>query len=173
VDDALVFMVMDRVYAEPLANRSNGFAVSGPVHAGAVLEEIRKLQAVDIPGDWVSAYHRGQKILAYLEVIHSHLPARMIRVLGSIGTQWDSGRGVVLSHGDLIPPNIMVRDGCYWFVDWEWAGLRPPSYDPALFLLFSRRPDEVLGLFDKTGGPWDTEELYKDCVVIAAREIKN
>ena len=48
------------------------------------------------------------------------------------------GRGIVLTHGDLVPRNILVRDGnVVAIVDWEMAGFYPEYWEYAKAHLFA------------------------------------
>ncbi len=80
---------------------------------------------------------------------------------------------MVLSHGDLIPSNILVNNNKYIFVDWEWAAYRSKTYDLVLFLLFSNIPNHILLDFNAY---FDVDSLlsaYLDSIMISLHEIKN
>ncbi len=59
--------------------------------------------------------------------------------------------GLVLSHGDVQPANILIGpDGEPWLIDFEYACLAPPEWDPAKIMILGRRfgdprgPEELL-----------------------------
>jgi len=62
----------------------------------------------------VSAYHEAGG-LAYASILHSMLP---------------DYSSTVLTHGDLCPRNIMVKDGTITgIIDWEYAGWYPDHWE--------------------------------------------
>lgn len=105
------------------------------------------------------------------EAISIELYNDMNSLIGKLQNQESSQ----FSHGDLIPTNILKDElGQYWFIDWEWAGNRTPSYDKTLFLLFSQSPLSAIGkMKDHSSDSNDLKEMYADSLLISAREIKN
>jgi len=174
VSDEVVILVFDRLEAVPLAEKRNAFRLHTGARADGILEEVLRLQGAVPPQDLPMEYERGTKLKRYLPVIAPQLDSDTVSFLELASRSWTPAPEVVLSHGDLLPANILAdRDGSYWLVDWEYASLRPPSYDPALFLLFSHPPGEGIELLEGLADRWDRRELYRDAIVIVAREIKN
>jgi aminoglycoside phosphotransferase (APT) family kinase protein len=174
VSDDLVILLFDRLDAVPLAEKRNAFRLREGAQVDAILEDVLHLQNVNPPGSLRPEYERGSRLGKYLPVIARELESDTLSFLEDASRSWTTAAKLVLSHGDLLPANILLdRGGSYWLVDWEYASLRPPSYDPALFLLFSRPPVEGIELLESLASRWDRQDLYRDAVVIAAREIKN
>ncbi|MDI7248711.1 MAG: phosphotransferase [Bacillota bacterium] len=172
--ERVVVLLFDRLEAAPLAEKRNAFCLRAGARVEAVLEEVLALQRVAPLHHVPVEYERRSKLGKYLPLIAPQLDPDTVSFLEDAVLSWADASEVVLSHGDLLPANILLdRSGGYWLVDWEYASLRPPSYDPALFLLFSHPPAEGVELIAGLTGPWEREELYRDAVVIAAREIKN
>ncbi|WP_219417714.1 aminoglycoside phosphotransferase family protein [Pseudonocardia nigra] len=100
----------------------------------------------------------------------SDFVSRCREASGALGSLVRSG-GVVLSHGDLQPGNVLVDvDDHAWLIDLEYACLAPREWDPAKLLILSRRfadPPDVDQLLP-AWGDLDAARL-EQCV--AAQEV--
>lgn len=116
--------------------------------------------------------NRNKKILKYINECEGYIDTVLIEKCSKIAENYNDCK-LVLSHGDLIPSNILVNNNNYIFVDWEWAAYRSKTYDLVLFLLFSNIPNQILLYFKNY---FDVESLlsaYLDTIVISLHEIKN
>ncbi|GCE50683.1 phosphotransferase family enzyme [Thermosporothrix hazakensis] len=172
IGDDIVVLVTEKIPGSPLADRREAFHLPPNVLVENLLPDIAKIRKVETPPHWVSSYHRDEKVQKYCKILHSHLPARLRTALESLVGHLHTQNNIGFSHGDLLPKNILFYHEHYWFIDWEWADLRPYSYDPALFALFSLDPLLGLTCFEKWSQFWNPIELYRDAVVIALREMK-
>lgn len=171
-DGTMIILVTERIEASALGNRRDAFALPAGVNSEEIFAEIAKIGTGKVPEHWLSTYEREKKAAGYLKRLSPHIPQLLTMHSEELFERLSFVGEPVLSHGDLLPTNILMRQGRYWFIDWEWADLRPASYDAALFTLFSRPPYQALSLFEQLDHLWDPVELYRDAVVIALRELK-
>jgi len=174
--DDWAVLVYERIQGSPLAEHRNSYTMRYDANLNAVLAEVRKLQAVACPEGYPGEYERSTKLAKYLPIIRTQLTGDACSFLEAACDRWSCAPPPlpVLSHGDLLPVNILL-DGNqnYWLVDWEFAAPRPASYDPALLVLFSNWPLKGVSMLRGFDSLWSLSELYKDAIVIAAREVKN
>ncbi len=172
IDNNLVILILERIDALALAERRDAFNIHPSANTESILSEISKLERAKIPENWPVSYHRDEKIEKYGKIVFPYLPQDIRIALDSLVGSLHMNENLVFSHGDLLPMNIMINQEQYWFVDWEWADIRPASFDPAFFLLFSRPPSDGITFFEKCHMFWNPVELYRDTVVISLHEMK-
>jgi hypothetical protein len=172
IDTHLVILLIERIQAFALAERRDAFTLPPHAHVEAVLDEISQLKAAKIPHNWHARYHRDENVEKYIKAVSPYIPENTRCSLDSLAGNLHTNENLVFSHGDLLPMNIMANKEHYWLVDWEYADIRPTSFDPAYFLLFSHHPSDGIKLFEKRYRFWDPVELYRDTVVISLHEMK-
>lgn len=140
-----------------------------------IIDSIAKIKDYDISFKLDKSYDRIEKINKYLIAISDYLDSNIVNKIKSqlnkIKTlEFDT----VISHGDLIPPNIFKDKDQIKFIDWEYVGMKPKYYDIIYFLLFADNPKNVINSIDKyIRDETIKKEMLKDAVVITLREIKN
>lgn len=172
IDDNLVILIVERIHAVALAERRDAFTIHPLARVESVLNEISQLGAAKIPQHWHPSYHRDENVEKNANAVSPYLPGDIRSTLDSLVGRLHTNEHLAFSHGDLLPMNVMVNKEQYWFVDWEGADIRPASFDPAYFLLFSHSPLDGIKFFEKLYRFWDPVELYRDTVVISLHEMK-
>lgn len=169
-------LVLEKVSAKPLARKRECHNLVESSQA-AILELIARLQLTAIPAGWACTHDRNDRVVQHRQAIASSghpLAADVLPVLdAAAGRLRGRGRTPALSHGDLNPMNILRAGDSFWFVDWEYAAVRPASYDPTAFTLFANDPREGVSRLAALGSRWDIAELFEDAFVLAARQVKN
>ncbi|MCT1902907.1 phosphotransferase [Oceanobacillus sojae] len=172
-NERYIVLILEKITGSTLAANRNDFTMQKDIDSKNVLKEIKNISKLKEYPENVSVLNRDSKAEGYFKMIYKELDAETRRSTEHlIGTLNQSAK-LVFSHGDLIPTNIIKNRNQYYIIDWEWAGLRPDTYDTALFLLFSGCPVQRLSQFDKLDSCWGLMELYRDALLIASREIKN
>lgn len=132
-------LVLEKIEGYPLAERRESGRLTERVQQD-VLAFVAAMQRTALPEGWAEPYDRNEKARQHLTVLSSlsDKPAdRVVRVLRRAVGRLGAGAAPVLSHGDLHPANILRSNGLFWLIDWEYAGARPSSYDPATFILYA------------------------------------
>ncbi len=75
-----------------------------------------------------------------------------------------------LIHADLIPENVIVRDGSLFLVDWEYAGFGDPLVDLAMVAVHFGLLEEQRQTFLAAYGGVEPDVVTRLMPVIAARE---
>ncbi|WP_040982886.1 phosphotransferase [Oceanobacillus jeddahense] len=172
-NERYVLLILERITGSALGASRNDFTIQQNIDSKDILKEIKKIGKLKEYPEDINVLNRDSKLEKYFQVIYKKLDTKTRqnteRLIGTL----NQNVKLVFSHGDLIPPNIIKKGELYYIIDWEWAGLRPDSYDTALFMLFSGSPLQRLSQFDKLDSCRDRMELYRDVILIASREIKN
>lgn len=165
--------IEEKVNAIPLGEKRDDFSVEINYNESELIKRINLISKVKLDFDTdLLICNRNKKILEYINECKEYIDAALIEKCSKIAKTYIDCE-LVLSHGDLIPSNILVNNNNYIFVDWEWAAYRSKTYDLVLFLLFSNIPNRILLDF-KTY--FDVEALlsaYLDSIMISLHEIKN
>ncbi len=75
-----------------------------------------------------------------------------------------------LIHADLIPENVIVRDGALFLVDWEYAGFGNPLVDLAMVAVHFGLSEEQWQAFLAAYGGVEPDVVTRLMPAIAARE---
>ena len=165
--------IEEKINAIPLGKKRDDFSIEINYNESELIKKINLISKVKLDSDIdLLIYNRNKKILKYINECEGYIDTVLIEKCSKIAENYNDCE-LVLSHGDLIPSNILVNNNNYIFVDWEWAAYRSKTYDLVLFLLFSNIPNQIL-LYFKTY--FDVESLlsaYLDTIVISLHEIKN
>lgn len=173
VDSEQAILVLETIQGNVLAKQRDAFMIREQADQTKILVEIKKLANWSIPVGWTSSYNRDEKLDMYLKLLKCELSEEMVKRLFDRRGTLHSNRPMKWSHGDLLPMNIMQINNQYRFLDWEWAGLRPATFDPVVFTLFSGEPSVQIHQLTELTHFWEVDELYCDALIVALREIKN
>jgi len=173
--EARGILVLEMIEGRALAERREDGGLAWSVQQD-VLGRIAMMQRTALPKGWAGAHDRNAKVHQYLAALSSsgeEFAKDVVRALQSAVGRLGVGVDPVISHGDLHPMNVLRSDDRFWFIDWEYAGIRPASFDPATFVIYANDPRAGVMRLPLVGGPWNVRELYEDAFVLAARQVKN
>ncbi len=178
--EARGILVLEKIEGQPLAEQREGgglaWSVQRDVLALVAAMQRTAFNQATLPEGSSPPYDRNEKARQHLVALSSlgEEPAgRVVGVLKKVVGRLDPGTPPVLSHGDLHPANVLRSGEQFRFVDWEYAGTRPSSYDPATFVLYANDPRDGVAMLPHVGGPWNVRELYEDALILTARQVKN
>ncbi len=165
--------IEEKVNAIPLGKRRDDFSIKINYNKSELIKRINLISKVKLDSDIdLLIYNRNEKILKYIDECEEYIDAALIEKCTKIAEKI-SDCELVLSHGDLIPSNILVDNNNYIFIDWEWAAYRSKTYDLVLFLLFSNIPNMILLDFKAYFNIESLLSAYLDSIMISLHEIKN
>lgn len=172
-DNDRCIIVLKRIGGRVLGKSRNEFTIEmSKEERETIIKDILKIKEISIDSDNEKNYDRFDQFNKYFERAKEHLTALNITFLTKIKDEfYYKKENRVLSHGDLIAPNIMIEEGKVKFIDWEFIGYRTKTYDIAYFLLFSTE-ENCFEYAEKIEGI-DKKELFKDGIVICLKEIQN
>lgn len=173
VDSTQAILVLGRIQGYTLAQKRDAFMIGEQINKAKLLSQINEVAKWPIPSSWKSSYNRDEKLDSYLKQLSSLLPDEDLKKLERLRGTLHRDCRMSLSHGDLLPMNIIQSDNHYAFLDWEWAGVRPASFDPVVFILFAGEPIEQIDTFAELTTFWEEKELYRDALIVGLREMKN
>lgn len=136
-----------------------------------VAEEVLKIKNIKINYKLEKTDSRKDKLDKYLERSKKYLSKNSyLNILSLYDLLSQETKKMVVSHGDLIPTNIIIDKDNVKFIDWEYIAYRPEFYDLAYFLMFSKKyhPLDILDDLNV-----DKKEIYIDAIIICLKEIQN
>ena len=81
---------------------------------------------MNITFELVQNYDRQEKLLKYLNRSSKHLEKDALNMINNLYEEIIKIESdFVISHGDLISPNIMFNNDKIKFIDWEYISLKP------------------------------------------------
>ena len=177
IDDEICAIVLEKIEGNVLGTNRNDFANDSLTENDRVdiIKDIIKIKSIKIENCKLDTiYSRQEKIKKYCDKLDGILDRKDIDLLyfkcDDISYNNCSN---CISHGDLIPPNIIRNLDKTVFIDWEFIAIRPESYDIAYFLMFSRVAD-ALDVLKMTNFSLDfKKEIYKDATVLCLKEMNN
>ena len=176
VSDNYCALILKRIYGSTVGEKRNEFCHDKLLDSQRlkICKDIQKIQNIQISGELADDHNRKQKIEKYLSKVQEFLPEELyVKINNNIEKLDKIECKKVISHSDLIPPNVMIENNETKFIDWEFISIKPESYDIAYFLLFSKQNNslEVVEQLDCTNIV--KNEIYKDGVVLCLKEINN
>ncbi|TSB46618.1 phosphotransferase [Alkalicoccobacillus porphyridii] len=172
-DTRVVILVFEKLIGQVLACQRDAFNIEVTGVHTQILQHIIQLQRISIPEAWTELTNRDDTLKNYYHYIKSCLPKQTAKGIKNLMGDFHGSPNMVFSHGDLLPMNIINSNHTYHFIDWEWAGVRSASFDPVLFMLFSRKPEIQIHKLSALSEYWEPLDIYKDALMISLREIKN
>ena len=139
-----------------------------------ILNKIQEIKSIKINMDLDANYTRSEKFEKYMDKISNLLTQSQINFLYENKDEiCFTNCDYVISHGDLIPPNIMIVNGQPKFIDWEFISKKTQSYDSATFLMFSKEKNALDILQDINYENSYKREIEKDAIILCLKEINN
>ncbi len=163
----------ERINACSLGKNRDDFSICVNYNKSELIERIKLISKVELDSKIsLLTYSRNEKIFKYIGECEEYIDTVLIEKCSRLA-EICSNDELFLSHGDLIPSNILSNENNYIFVDWEWAAYRSKTYDLVLFLLFSNMPYRILLDFENYFDKNSLLSAYLDSIVISLHEIKN
>lgn len=173
VDEEVCVLILKRVNANILStDRYNyGQGVSRSLRV-KIAKQIVRIKDLNPNRKLPKNYNRGDKLLKYFNLSKTEMNIRQIDFIDKIfNVICNCEVEYVISHGDLMLPNIMIENKTIKFIDWEFIGYRPATFDLAYFMLFSK-DEKCFELLDSMSFEHRfLKELYKDGIFICLKEI--
>ncbi|MFD2131164.1 phosphotransferase [Pseudogracilibacillus auburnensis] len=172
-NEECIILIFEKIEGITLGSHRNDFTLQLDIAFNELFNVIKNIAEIKNYPKNIDVLNRDMKAANYFEKIYKRLDMETRGALECLIGKLHQNPYLVFSHGDLIPTNIIKTKRSYYIIDWEWASLRPSTYDAALFILFSSCPLDGVRKIEKLFRYWDPMELYRDAIIISAREIKN
>jgi thiamine kinase-like enzyme len=172
VDNNCCILVLEKIKGIALGDSRNDFEINiTDADRKEIINKIKEIKNIKINIELKNSYERAKSLSKYFERSKKYLTKKQINYINKCKTYiTEYNEENVISHGDLICPNIMFTNKKPIFIDWEFIEYRPFSYDVAYFMLFSKEKNcfdyvEEINI--------DTEEVLKDGIILCLKEIQN
>lgn len=174
IDGEYCLIVLDKIKGQVLGTTRNEFDLKLSEETRLdISKSVLNIKNINVTFSLDKDYNRKEKLDKYFEKSLKYLEVNTINKIKDIYEDIiKDDSNYVLSHGDLICPNIMICDNKILFIDWEFISLKPEYYDLAYFLLFSKE-NNSLDIIKNFKFNINTKELYKDGIIICLKEIQN
>ena len=172
VSNNYCLIVLKKINGKTLSNERNNYSTHLSHNKRLLIAiDILNIKNIKVNYKLDNDYSRKVKLDKYLEESKKYLSTRTYLKINSLYNYLiKESKNTVISHGDLIPTNIIVDKKEVYFIDWEYISLRPIYYDLTYFLMFSKayHPLDILSELKV-----NNEEVYIDAIILSLKEIKN
>lgn len=175
LDNNICLIILEKINAKVLGKSRNKFNLylSNKKRIN-IINSILKIKDINLNINFDSNYDRSEKLEKYLDKVKNHISLKTYNTIISLKDKIiEEKLERVISHGDLIGPNIMVNQDKIYFIDWEYISLRPKYYDLVYFMLFSKNRHALNLLYKIKLNDDEIEEALKDGIIICLKEISN
>ena len=165
-------IVLERISGKTLSNHRDDYNTHLSKNKRInIAKSILNIKNIRLNYDLDSDYNRKEKLDKYLERSKKYISINAYsRIISLYNILIKEPKKVVLSHGDLIPTNIMLDKDEIKFIDWEYISYMPELYDLMYFLMFSK-VNRSLDILDDL--KVNKNEVYIDAVILCLKEIQN
>ena len=165
-------IVLERISGKTLSNHRDDYNTHLSKNKRInIAKSILNIKNIRLNYDLDSDYNRKEKLDKYLERSKKYISINAYsRIISLYNILIKEPKKVVLSHGDLIPTNIMLDKDEIKFIDWEYISYMPELYDLMYFLMFSK-VNHSLDILDDL--KVNKNEVYIDAVILCLKEIQN
>ena len=173
-DDKVCILILDKIEGEVLAKNRNDYTKRiKEENRIKVVESIINIKNIKVNLELDNSYNRKEKLDKYLGKCKPYISTICFNKVKKIYDEIITvNTKEVVSHGDLILPNIFLVNNNVFFIDWEYISLKPDGYDLVYFLLFSKNRN-ALEILKSNNFGYDVHELYKDGIILCLKEIQN
>lgn len=172
VSNNYCLIVLKKINGKTLSNERNNYSTHLSHNKRLLIaNNILNIKNIKVNYKLENDYKRKEKLDKYLEETKKYLSKRTYLKINTLYNYLiKESKSNVISHGDLIPTNIIVDKENIKFIDWEYISLRPIYYDLTYFLMFSKayHPLDILSELKV-----NNEEVYIDAIILSLKEIKN
>jgi len=164
-------IVLEKIKGKTLSNKRNDYNTHLFHNKRLdIAKSILNIKNIKLNNKLDNNYNRKEKLDKYLEESKIYLSKRTYLKINSLYNILIKESENVISHGDLVPTNIIVDKDNVHFIDWEYISLKPTFYDLSYFLMFSKsyHPLDILDELKV-----DKKEVYIDAILLSLKEIYN
>lgn len=176
IEEDICSIVLERINGQVLNSNRNTYindALSEDERL-KILNEILNIKTIKIDDKLDCSYSRQDKLSKYMNKLIDILGSSDLNILEKYSNDIAQVKcDNVISHGDLIPPNIMRENNSIFFIDWEFIAIRPESYDIAYFLMFSKKENSLDVLKYTKFSSTFKKEVKKDAIILCLKEMNN
>ena len=176
IEEDICLIVIERINGQVLNSNRNTYLDGALCEEERlkILNEILNIKTIKIDDKLDCTYSRQSKLSEYMNKLINILDTYELSILerdfnNIVQIKCDN----VISHGDLIPPNIMRENNSIFFIDWEFIAIRPESYDIAYFLMFSKKENSLNVLKYTKFSSVFKKEIKKDAIILCLKEMNN
>ncbi len=172
VSDKYTLIVLKKVNGKTLSDQRNNYNIhlSHSMRL-KIARSVLEIKSIKIKCELDKKYNRKELLNKYLERVKNYLSKKTFLKIMSLSNYISKeSKNIAISHGDLVPTNIILDKDIIKFVDWEYIAYRPEFYDITYFLMFSKKRHS-LKIIDELN--IDNNEVYKDAIILCLKEISN
>jgi serine/threonine protein kinase len=172
VSDKYTLIVLKKVNGKTLSDQRNNYNIhlSHSMRL-KIARSVLEIKNIKIKCELDKKYNRKELLNKYLERVKNYLSKKTFLKIMSLSNYISKeSKNIAISHGDLVPTNIILDKDIIKFVDWEYIAYRPEFYDITYFLMFSKKRHS-LKIIDELN--IDNNEVYKDAIILCLKEISN
>lgn len=177
IGDEICVLVLKIIKAKTIGTERNQFNLHlSKASRYLIIDNVLNIKNMNIKGNLDNTYSRRDSLDKYLNLSKMYISRN---IYNQIISKYDfiikEEEPRVVSHGDLISTNIMLDKNKVYFIDWEFASLKPMYYDLAYFLLFSKVNNcfDIILEDEKYKTSINFSELCKDGIILCLKEIQN
>ena len=172
ISDEYCLIILKKINGKTLSNGRNDFNMHLS-HAKRIkiAKSVLDIKNIKLNYELDNSYSRKEKLDKYLEKAKKYISKNAyLRIASLYSVLTKETKKVVMSHGDLIPTNIMLDENKIKFIDWEYISYKPELYDLTYFLMFSKA-NHALDILDELNV--NKKEVYIDGIILSLKEICN
>lgn len=175
-NESFTMIILKRINGKTLSNHRNNYnSCVREKKRIFIAKEVLNIKNTYLSNSYVDdKYDRSEKFEKYFERSKKFLSRNTINKIKKLESDIIlENYERVLSHGDLIGPNIITNKDNVFFIDWEFFSMKPRYYDLIYFLLFSKtnKSTEIIYKLGLTNN--EIKEALKDGIIICLKEIQN
>lgn len=172
VSDKYTLIVLKKVNGKTLSDQRNNYNIHlSHSMRHKIARSVLEIKYIKIKCELNKKYNRKELLNKYLERVKNYLSKKTFLKIMSLSNYISKeSKNIVISHGDLVPTNIILDKDIIKFVDWEYISYKPEFYDITYFLMFSKKRHS-LKIIDELN--IDNNEVYKDAIILCLKEISN
>lgn len=164
-------IVLEKINGKTLSNQRNNYNTHLSHNRRLeIAKKVLNIKNININYELESNYSRKEKLDKYLEKSKKYISKNIYLKINSLYKILSKESKLVISHGDLIPTNIIIDKDEVKFIDWEYISYMPEYYDLTNFLLFSK-VHHSLDILDELNA--NKKEVYIDGIILCLKEIQN
>lgn len=171
ISDNYCLIVLEKINGKTLSNQRNNYNTHLSHNRRLeIAKNVLNIKNIKINYELESKYSRKEKLDKYLEKSRKYISKNIYLKINSLYNILGKESKLVISHGDLIPTNIIIDKDEVKFIDWEYISYMPKYYDLTNFLLFSK-VHHSLDILDELNA--NKKEVYIDGIILCLKEIQN
>ncbi|MDD3995454.1 MAG: phosphotransferase [Tenericutes bacterium] len=173
IDSNFCLLILKRIEGNTIGSNRNQFNINlSKKKKLLIINNILNIKNLNVNLEIDKKYNRKEKLEKYLSNTNKYISKNTLNKITNNINEISKDTENVISHGDLIPNNILLNNEQVYFIDWEYISYKPISYDLTYFLLFSKKYNS-LDIIDSITLNFDKKDIYRDGIIICLKEINN